>query len=182
MRQQHGVQLAGHVRGEFDQASAFHDRPFAVRAGEDRQDAGLVEADRADELRLLAAHDIGNAGGADAARPGHDGELATGRLGKSLSEAGEIRRAFDVGRLDPALPAADHSAGDPRCRIVAPIVEQCVERGGETAVAQRSDAKRRAARRAYHASQTEAIRAGRRGSPVDGDQSRAAGFGHGPRR
>ena len=174
---------------------SLDDRPFAVRSGQHRQDASVVVANRADELRLLAAHDIGNAGGADAARTGHDGELAAGRRRERAPEPREIRRAFDVRRLDPALPAADHSAGDPRCRIVAPIVEQRVERRRRTGrrAATRCRAARCASRRSRRREsrryaradvvpQSMAIKAVLRDSVTARDGSRPRGRGQARQR
>ena len=53
-------------------------------------------------------------------------------------ELGQSCRAVDVGRLYPALPAADHPASNPWRSVVAPVREQRIERGAELPVVYRS--------------------------------------------
>ena len=115
--------------------------------------------------------------------PGTIGELATGRLAsvpvRTRRDPPGIRRM--------ALRSSPAGCRSSRRRSAVPH-----RRANRRAVYR---ARRRSCRRAafrcqagalrvarYFARRTEAIRARRRGTPVDGDQGRAAGFGHGPRR
>ena len=97
-----------------------------------------------DELRLLAAHDVGQS---VRARDEHARARRTSSPpGVRASRRGEIverRGTVDVRRLDPALAAADHAGGDARQRERAPVAEQRVEGRGEGAVAHGQDAERR---------------------------------------
>ena len=122
------------------------DRPFAVRSGQHGQHPSVVVSNRSHELRLLAAHDVGHAGGVDAARTGDDRELAAGCRRERAPEPREVRRAFDVRRLDPTLAAADHPARDPRGAVVPPVVKERVESRRRTVRRAATRCRARAAR------------------------------------
>src|SRR5262245_20656406 len=153
-----------------------------MRSGKHDENLRVVGANRPDELRLLAAHHVRDGGGIDASRAGYDPELTAGRDGQRAGEKREIGWAIDIWRLDPALAAADHSTGNPRRVVVAPVVEQRIERRSEAAVLERADPERSAAGVTHGAAGGQTVRARRRRTPVDRDQGGAAGFGHGPRR
>ena len=163
--EQHAPHLAGHVRHEVDDAAALDARPFAVRAGQRAQHALVARADRAGDLRFLAAHHVGHAVGVARAHAGHDGEAAARNVHQAGDQVGQLRRALDVRRFDPALAAADHSARDARRRVVVPVAEQRRERVREPPVLHVLDAERRAARPGHGAARRRARTRARRSCP-----------------
>src|SRR5260221_3251393 len=167
---QHGEDLAGHRGGEGGYPSVAHSHPFAVRTGQaDRRLAGRNLGERADDLRLFAAHDIGDTGGvpvADTGRdPGASPPAPPDRL-HSSRDLGDAGRAFDIGDLAPALAAADHAAHDDR-HVVDPIAELRLEYAGEATTGDCHDAARRLAAGTNWALHREPVRAQGRCAPIN---------------
>ena len=108
---------------------------------------GASPRDCADDLRLLAAHDVGNAFVVATRRDRERSSSARSGV-RTMPRASDAERrgTFDVGRLDPPLPAADHAAREPRNGIVmSPVAEERAERPREVA-AHLLDPERRLAR------------------------------------
>src|SRR5213594_1304666 len=70
--------------------------------------------ERAQDLRFLAAHNVGHAVRIAADEPGHDAKVRSGDGRQRRGEAVEVRGTVAIRRFDPALPTADHAAGDHR--------------------------------------------------------------------
>ena len=126
---------------------------------------------RADELRLLAAHDVGNARGVDASRAGHDRELAAGRRAsapvRTWRDPPGIRRT--ALRSSPAgcRSSRRRSAVPSSSRQSSSSVSSAAAKRPSRSVPMPSGALRVVAN---SAGRIETIRARRRGTPVDRDQ------------
>src|SRR5205823_9733367 len=104
-----------------------HDRPLAVRTRQQRKRPRRIGSDRADDLSLFTAHDVGRPVVVATGEPGNDRE----RTARCSHEAARKRiqwcGALDIGHFEPTLPAADHSARDARHRFVQPVTEERCE-------------------------------------------------------
>ena len=107
-----GEDLAGHVGREGGDPAGLCRHPFGMRARQ--QEAAAVDPEprqRAEDLRLLAAHDVvhrrrcWSRGRRRCARPLPRKGTRASAAARSPMPAG----GCDVGRLDPALAAADHA-------------------------------------------------------------------------
>lgn len=141
-------------------------------------------AERAENLRLFAAHHVGQLAALQHAR--HDMQRhAACRL--HSDDAGHqrfgTRRRLDVRRFDPALRAADHAGCDHRHagRLLEPraagIFESCVETALFGGARQIHDAGRRCVRGQHVTAGIEEIRAQRGRAPVERDQRGLAEIG-----
>src|SRR5262249_47443921 len=109
----HAEHLTGHVRGKIHDPPILHAGIFAVRArqADDRALTELVEC--ADDLRLLATHDVGHTVRVSTADAGDDEDPSAAvpiHVDARTSDGVEIHRTRQVWHLFPALPAADHAA------------------------------------------------------------------------
>jgi hypothetical protein len=109
---QRGEHFAGHEGLKGENAAGFDARPFRMRAGQREQTVGApARAESAEDLRLFAAHNVGRAARIDRAETGRE-QRAGERRRNRQRRRGDFAlagRAWDVGRLDPALPRADHA-------------------------------------------------------------------------
>ncbi len=123
-------------------------RPAAIRThfewlpGQADQAVFADRLDRADDLRLLAAHHLRHARGVRRRDAGNQPDVRTlerhrDQTGGEIAGAG---RAGQVGRLHPALPAADHPGQqDPRLARGEPGANPRTQRAGETAARDMQD-------------------------------------------
>lgn len=146
MRLQRGIELAGHEGAEGRDAAILHLHPFAVRARQQQPAARgqrRLGGQRADDLRLFAAHHVGPL--ARPAHPRHDVQAAAVAQVDGLQPRGQRRRIgrrVDVARQHPALRAAHHAASQQR-RLRHrrhPVAGDAAQRGVEAAIGQMQDA------------------------------------------
>ena len=172
------VQLAGHPGLEaVDAIVGAEPGPFAVRAGQHA--AGARRQIGAPQLGLFAAHHIDLSVAADTAQTRHDvqavavAELDRGQLPCRLRRAG---RALEVRRLDPALAAADHAAGDAGAAAMRrqPVAAQPEQGLGEAPFGHGHHAGGGVARVEHAAVGAKQAGAQVRSAPVEGDQRRGA--------
>ena len=165
-------QFAGDEGPERDDAVAVDLRPFRMRAGQhDQAGAGIGDAE---DFRLLAPHHIRLTGLIDIgqARRQHDAPAVGLDLRQMRRDVGRTGGAFDVSRLAPAMPAADHARSDDRQRRMGlePATDQPLERRW---IGSRRDAPDPVARGDLVedlAIRRHEIGAKARRSPVDGDE------------
>ena len=113
---QGGEQFAGDEGLERDDALALDPRPFRMRARQhDEARAGIGDAK---DFRLLAPHHIRQSGVVHVREPRSERDApAVGLdLRQMRSDVARPGGTFDVSRLAPAMPAADHARGDDRQR------------------------------------------------------------------
>src|SRR5690242_9007197 len=89
-----------------------------------------------------------------------------------VGKCGERRGAVDIRHFEPALPAADHPARDPRGEADWHVIEELRERAAEIAVAHVTHAERNAAMREDASAAVEAPGARGRRAPIDRDERR----------
>ena len=182
MLQQHGAGLAGHLGGEAGDAPARQPCPFAVGAGQADQRRRLPQRrQQADELGLLPAHHVRHATGVARGQARH--QAAGGALERQRHHrGGDLRRAGgagQVGRLDPALPAADHAAEqDAALAGGQPGADGVTQRVREAARRDAQDAGRAVQALPHAALVVDPVGAEGGGAPVDADHGgRLAGAG-----
>ena len=94
--------------------------PFGMTARQADQDFGrsiadIERAERTDHLRFFAPHDIGQCRVLDQARDDVDDLAASGlHCAQGASDLIDCNRYRQIGRLKPALAAADHPGRDHR--------------------------------------------------------------------
>ena len=181
---QQAVELAGHVGLEaHDLACGAGPGPLGVGAGQHR--AGEGREVGAPELRLLAAHDVVDAVVADAVQARDDvqrGAIGQRHRRQALRQVAHGSRARHVGRLAPALAAADHAAGDQRDLVLPePVAADLAQRLLEAAVGHGHHPARRRAALDQAPALAEQAGAQVGGAPVEGDQSRDSGIRGGRR-
>ena len=128
---QGGEQFPGDEGLERDDALALDPRPFRMRSRQhDEARAGIGDSE---DFRLLAPHHIRQSGVVDIrqSRSERDAPAVGLDLGKMRSDVARPGGTFDVRRLAPAMPAADHARGDDRERRmrVEPPPHEPLERG-----------------------------------------------------
>ena len=128
---QGGEQFPGDEGLERDDALALDPRPFRMRARQhDEARPGIGDAE---DFRFLAPHHIRQSGVVDVSEPRSERDpSAVGLdLGKMRSDVARPGGTFDVSRLAPSMPAADHARGDDRERRmrVEPTPNEPRERG-----------------------------------------------------
>ncbi len=178
MSQERVVHLSGHVGDEVEHHAVVDARPFRMRAWQHDQRPRRLRRHRAEELGLLAAHDVGRFRGIARRQARNDHELAALGLDQPVRQAIERRGTGDVRRFAPSLAAADHAAGDARHRVVAPVAHEPVERRRERQPVETLDAERPVADVEHAAAGAEPVGACAGRAPVEGDQ----GGGHPARR
>ena len=173
-----GENFAGHEGLEGEDAPGFDARPFGMRARQDEEAVGPpARAEGAENLRLLAAHDVRRAMGIEdgkAGREKHAPELRRGEGQRRRGDFVDAGGAGGVGRLDPALPRADHAGHEDR-QIGEPAAPPLHHRGEERLVLARREADGAPVRR--DALERGPVGPGKKGAkgagaPVDADEDR----------
>jgi hypothetical protein len=138
---------------------------------QDEQAIGAAGGQRAENLRLLAAHHV-------VALPHAGDEVDAAKACRvdkdnAMRERRGVGGAGDIGRLDPARARADHAGADDRQRPVrgAPLRHDARQRRLEQAGAEDAQAFVRFARRDRHAAVADEGGAQPRRAPVDADQT-----------
>ena len=145
-------------------------RPLAVRAGQHGERTRPRPAStRRGSASPRRASRRACRGDRASTTPGTMRERAAGDVRRGRRRARRATPGTRVRRLDPALAAADHAAGEPRRGVVAPVAEQRARAPSAKSPPLRrcSDAERRARSPTTAPCASIAIRARGRRAPVD---------------
>ena len=175
MLAQQRIELTGHEGRETLDAAIAYPHPLAVRAG--KHEGAAVHAEQvesAEHLRLLATHHVRHAV-VVVAQARHDRDAAQRRLclhpGQLRGHLGEAGGAGAVGRLLPALAAADHAGHQAKSASSPdPAGAGSYQNRSKSTVRHGEDAACRGPFFQHLAVRAQPRDAKRRGTPVDGDE------------